>query len=406
MKIVFLNRYFFPDRSATSQLLSDVALHLAKAGHEVHVICSRQLYESPTARLAAFERVNGVQIHRVWTSRFGRGRLIGRSLDYLTFYASAFARLVLLVRKGDIVIAKTDPPMLSVVAAMAARLRGAKLINWLQDLFPEIAAAADIGWAKGGAGQMLIQLRDWSLRCAQQNVVVGEKMREVLIARGIAEQQVAVIPNWADGEAIRPVARTENPLRGKWSLDGKFVVGYSGNLGRVHEFDTVLDAMTHLRGDEGKRFLFIGAGKQREMMESECKIRGITAVSFLPYQAREDLLWSLGVPDVHLVTLLPEMEGLVVPRKVYGIAAAGRPILNIGALDGEIAQLIEKHDCGITIRPGDVTGLLDAITRLAGDDALRATLGGNARKALENDYEMRHALRKWRTLLDAEDRGS
>ncbi len=225
-------------------------------------------------------------------------------------------------------------------------------------------------------------------------------MREVLVARGIDEGKIAVIPNWANGDAIRPVARTENPLRRKWGLEGKFVVGYSGNLGRVHEFDTVLDAMTHLRGDDGKRFLFIGAGKQREMMESECKIRRITAVSFLAYQAREDLVWSLGVPDVHLVTLLPEMEGFVVPSKVYGIAAAGRPILNIGARDGEIAQLIEKHDCGITVEPGDAKGLVGAITRLAGDDVLRATLGGNARKALENDYEIRHALQKWRKLLD------
>ncbi len=290
--------------------------------------------------------------------------------------------------------------MLSVFAAMATKLRGGKLVNWLQDLFPEIAAAADISWTKGGVGRMLTRLRDWSLRCALQNVVVGERMRNFLMATGIEERKVTVIPNWADGDAISPVARTENPLRRKWGLEGKFVIGYSGNLGRVHEFDTVLGAMTKLREDEGKWFLFIGAGRQRQMLETQCRYRGITAVSFLPYQAREDLIWSLGVPDVHLVTLLPEMEGLVVPSKVYGIAAAGRPILNIGALDGEIALLIETHDCGMTIQPGDVSGLLDAITEFASNDALCATLGGNARKALENDYEMHHALQKWRNLLD------
>ena len=225
-------------------------------------------------------------------------------------------------------------------------------------------------------------------------------MRDVLVARGIEAEKVTVIPNWADGDAIRPVARTENPLRREWALDEKFVIGYSGNLGRVHEFDTVLRAMTELREDDRKWFLFIGAGNQRQMVETECKVRGITAVSFLPYQAREDLVWSLSVPDVHLVTLRPEMEGLVVPSKVYGIAAAGRPILDIGALDGEIAQLIEKHNCGMSILPGDVSGLVSAITRLAGSDALRATMGGNARNALENYHEMRHGLQKWRYLLD------
>lgn len=400
MKVIFLNRFFYPDESATSQLLSDLAFHVASSTQEVHVITSRQRYDDALSTLPIIEHIRGVRVSRIWTTTFGRGTLIGRALDYVTFYASAFAQLFVLVREGDVVIAKTDPPMLSVFAATATRLRGGKLINWLQDLFPEVAAAADIRWTKGGAGQTLTRLRDWSLRCAQHNVVVGERMRNVLVARGLEEGKVTVIPNWADSDAIRPVGRTENPLRKKWGLEGKFVVGYSGNLGRVHEFDTVLKAMTELRGDHGKWFLFIGAGKQRQMMETECKYRGITAVSFLPYQAREDLVWSLGVPDVHLVTLLPEMEGLVVPSKVYGIAAAGRPILNIGALDGEIAHLIEKHDCGMTIQPGNVTGLVDAITRLAGNDALRATLGGNARKALENHYEMRHALQKWRNLLD------
>jgi len=218
VKIVFLNRYFFPDHSATSQLLSDVAFHLAKAGHEVHVICSRQRYESPAARLTAYERVDGVQVRRVWTSRFGRRSLIGRAFDYLTFYASAFAELVLLVREGDIVIAKTDPPMLSVIAAVAARLRGAKLINWLQDLFPENAAAADIGWAKGSVGRMLAGLRDWSLHCARQNVVVGEKMRGRTTGSGL----------YFIGRGCRQGRRTSARCEGRGARSGQSLAGVAG----------------------------------------------------------------------------------------------------------------------------------------------------------------------------------
>jgi colanic acid biosynthesis glycosyl transferase WcaI len=230
MKIIFLNRFFYHDESATSQLLSDLAFHVASPTQEVHVVTSRQRYDNASSALPIDEHIQGVRVSRTWTTTFGRRAPIGRAFDYLTFYASAFAQLVLLVREGDIVIAKTDPPMLSVVAAMATRLRGGKLVNWLQDLFPEVAAAADIRWTKGGVGRMLTRLRDWSLRCAQQNVVVGEKMREVLIARRIEEEKIIVIPNWANGDAIRPVAQAENPLRRKWGLEGKFVIGYSGRL--------------------------------------------------------------------------------------------------------------------------------------------------------------------------------
>ena len=149
MKIVFLNRYFYPDHSATSQLLADVAFHLVGAGHEVHVITSRQLYDSPATRLAASEREHGVQVHRVWTSRFGRRRLVGRASDYLSSCFSAAMRLFGLASTGTVIVAKTDPPLISVFAAWVARLRGARLVNCLQDVFPEVALELGVKVLRG-----------------------------------------------------------------------------------------------------------------------------------------------------------------------------------------------------------------------------------------------------------------
>jgi colanic acid biosynthesis glycosyl transferase WcaI len=285
--------------------------------------------------------------------------------------------------------------MLSVIAALVVRIRGGRLINWLQDLFPELAIAAGLGWSKGVVGRTLAKIRDWSLRCAAQNVAIGDRMREALLARGIAAKQVTVIPNWADGESIRPVLPSDNRLRSAWGLEGKFVVGYSGNLGRAHEIDTLLGAMEILKSRSDIRFVFIGAGKQRQKLESECKNNGLMSVTFLPYQAREDLIWSLGVPDVHLVSLLPEMEGFVVPSKFYGIASAGRPTLFIGDLDGEIATALRQFDCGIAIRQGDAAGLAQAILRLQSDETLTAKLGANARKAFEAHWAKQIAFRAW-----------
>jgi colanic acid biosynthesis glycosyl transferase WcaI len=139
-RVVFVNRYFYPDESATAQLLSDLAFGLAEHGFDVHVVCSRQLYGAPEAQLPAEEAVRGVVIHRVWTTRFGRRRLLGRALDYVSFYITCAVELLGLLRRRDVVIAKTDPPLISIVAALAARLRGAVLVNWLQDVFPEVAS--------------------------------------------------------------------------------------------------------------------------------------------------------------------------------------------------------------------------------------------------------------------------
>ncbi len=171
MALIFLNRYFYPDHSATSQLLSDLAFALASEseGQTVTVITSRQSYDDPSLSLPPREAIRGVDVKRIWTTRFGRTNLVGRAIDYLTFYVSAAWALGRLARSGDVIIAKTDPPMLSVIAAPIARWRRAKLINWLQDLFPEVAQAV----GPGGGGTMtplyraMAYLRDRSLRSAR-----------------------------------------------------------------------------------------------------------------------------------------------------------------------------------------------------------------------------------------------
>jgi glycosyltransferase involved in cell wall biosynthesis len=334
--LIFVNRYFYPDHSATSQMSSDLAFGLRARGHDVRVIASRLRYDAPEDPLPAHETVGGVELFRVWTSRFGRGNLIGRAIDYATFYLSAAWRLLRLARAGDIVIAETDPPMLSVIVAPIAYWRGALLVNWLQDLFPEVAASVGLGWRRlppfvyGG----LHMLRNASLRSAAMNVALGEKMSERLSSLGLASDRIAVIPNWADAELIRPVAPKDNPARKEWGLDGAFVVGYSGNLGRAHDYRAMLGAIERLNEASSEtpiiRWLFIGGGALYDALARELRAKGLQDVLFAPYQPRERLSESLSTADVHLVCLRPDLEGAVVPSKFYGVAAAGRPTIFIG----------------------------------------------------------------------------
>ena len=123
-RVFFLNRYFSPDHSATSQVLSQLAFHLAETGTDVHVITSQQLYGDPQARLPPEENVRGVRVHRVSTTHFGRAALLGRGIDYLSFYTAAWRSLLMLADRGDIFVPMTDPPLLSIVAMRAARRRG------------------------------------------------------------------------------------------------------------------------------------------------------------------------------------------------------------------------------------------------------------------------------------------
>ncbi len=399
MTVVFVNRYFYPDHSATSQLVSDLAFHLAERGHQVRVVTSRQRYDAPDARLPPREQIRGVDVHRVWTFRFGRASLPGRALDYLSFYLSAGWRLLRLARSGDLVVAKTDPPLISIVAGWAARWRGAHLVNWLQDLFPEVAAALGIGLAKGRTGRALVALRNASLRRAVLNVAIGDGMRVRLLGLGVDRDRLQVIHNWCDDAHIGPLPSASNPLRKRWGLADRFVVGYSGNLGRAHEIDTLLAAAERLGHDAGIVFLFIGGGAALERLRFEAEARGLANLCFQPYQPYELLPESLSVPDVHLVILRPELEGLIVPSKFYGIAAAGRPTIHVGAMDGEIPRLLRKAEAGLAVARGDGEGLALAILRLRDDAALRERMGHNARLLCEARFSRRAALERWEAVL-------
>ena len=358
-----MNRYFHPDHSATSQIATDLAFHLASRGWEVRAITSRQRYDDARARLAARDSAKGVHIERVWSTRFGRAGLLGRAFDYLTFYFSAW-RAIRREREA-IVVAMTDPPLLSVIAALASK----RVVNWVQDLFPEVAEA--LGIRVPGVKR----LRDWSLRRAKANVVLGDLMA-ARVPRAV------VIHNWADGD-LRPIEQSNE----------SFSVGYSGNLGRAHEFQTLLDAMRRL---EGVRFVFTGGGAQLARVKAEAPANA----EFRDYVPRAQLSESLSSVDAHLVSLRPALEGLIVPSKFYGILAVARPVIFIGARDGELSRLIDKYGCGVVVEPGDVEGLVRAVESLARDREQAAAMGARGRELYLQRFAPRHAFAAWERVLE------
>lgn len=394
MNIIAVNRYYRPDHSATSQMLTDLAEHLATR-HEVVVLTSRLLYDDGD-RLVRRERLGGVSVRRLWSTRMGRRSLAGRALDYATFYLSAFVALLRLARRGDTVIVLTDPPLLSVAAAMAGRIRGFRVVNWCQDLFPEVAQALGMKWAGGWAGRVLRAARDWSLRSAVLNASLHERMSERLRARGVPADKIGILPNWADAD-IRPIAREDNPLRQAWGLSERFVIGYSGNLGRAHLPDLVAELVDRTKDIEGLTWLFIGAGAGIERVRKAAQ--GASNVIFKPYQSRDRLSDSLSAPDLHLISLDPACEGYVVPSKLYGVRAAGRPVLFLGAADGAVAREVTAHQAGVVLdpsTPGEWRGAIERAMREA-----PSSRPGLASSTWRTGWRSAEALSSWEKQLAA-----
>jgi glycosyltransferase involved in cell wall biosynthesis len=398
-RLIFINRYFHPDQSATSRLLSDLAFALADAGHNILILTGQQRYDDPDARLPAREIRGRVKVHRLSGTRFGRITLLGRAIDYVSFYVSMALSLLRLARAGDTIVPMTDPPMLSVFVAPIARLKGCRIINWLQDLYPEVALAVGTPFIKPIVAKLIKVFRDRSLRAADCNVVIASAMAERVSTLGVKKEHIRVIHNWVDDHALSPMPAHENPLRRAWALEDKFVVGYSGNLGRVHDIDTLLLALGELV-DCQIVFLCIGGGAQYDALKETVEKRGLTDLfRFMPYQSETDLPYSLSAADVHWLSHKPEFEGLVFPSKFYGIAAVGRAILAITSRQSELAKLVSQYQCGLVVEQGDGKTLALELKRLKAAPEICSAMGAHARAMLKTRFTRAQAIDAWTQTL-------
>ena len=390
MRLVFINRFYWPETPATGQLLTDLAEELARIGHDVSVITSH-----PGAPgLPAEELRQAVHIYRHRGTRWSRAGLIGKAADFISFHLGALWLLFRMARRDTTVIAMTDPPLLGIGVWLVAQWRRARVIHWVQDIYPELAIElAGQGWLG-----ILRPLRDLSWRRAAHCVTLGEDMAGILASARVALEKRTIIPNWAPvGLTVQP-RDNASALRTRWGLLGKFVVAYSGNLGRVHDLEPVLAVADALRGDENIAFIFIGAGAQFETLTNEARRRGLPNVSFRPPQSRAELAATLAMADLQLVTLRPGCERLVFPSKLYGIAAVGRPMLFIGPANCEVASLARQHGLGDAAERDDIPGIAEHVRRMQQDEREWARRAAAAARFAEA-HNFPSAASRWSQLL-------
>jgi len=354
--ILFINRVYPPDSGATGRVLEYIAQGFVAAGWEVSVLTT-----AGDLSLAGEEILDGVKVIRV-ASGFSKRSLIARALGYALMIPTLFVRALLLPR-SDVVVTKTDPPMLLAIGPLLKFLRGSRLIHWAQDLYPEVAEELGV-FPKGGfVAGVLRWISTLSMQAHDAVVPVGRCMGELVARRGVDPRMIKVILNTGVEQEITAVPRAGNSFREIHGLNESFVVEYSGNLGRAHEFTTVLEAARLIQnsGESDILFLFVGGGPGEEALRRDAEAANLQNVRFLPSQPIDLLSQSLGAGDLHLVTMKEGMSGLVVPSKFYGVMAAGRPCLFVGPAKSEVAEFLTEHSSGCVLKPGDAEALTSAI---------------------------------------------
>lgn len=417
--VMIINQSFWPDVVATAQQAHDLARYLAARGDRVSVLTSRSLYGKQGASLPALETVDSIEIHRVSHNLFDKRGLLTRAIDYLRFNIACAAKAIMLPRH-DVVICLTTPPFVALVGALLRGLKGTKFVFWTMDLYPDLPVEAGIVRRNGLLHRLLKGVDLICLRSADRIVTLGRCMRERVESKGVPASKISMIHPWSDPNEITelPVRRLEAPVdslgttrssptvpcgpnryRAEWGIGDRFVIQYSGNFGLGHDADTVFGAMLAMKDDDSVRWVIVGDGVMRPVVEAFVNTHNIQNVLLKPYQPREYLSTLLSLGDVHLVLMVPGFDGVILPSKLYGVLSAGRPAIFVGPEGSEIARVINENRCGMVVQNGNSTGLVSVLNELHKDPAMGLALGHRGRQVLESKYSMQHACSAWRTLL-------
>lgn len=388
-RLLVLNQYYWPGVEATAHLLTELCEELAET-HDVTVVTGA------APGLPSRQVRNGVQIVRVRSTTYDRSHLFRRAANYLTYMAGLVWRSML-SRRPDLVVCMTDPPFVGSVGRLVAARFRVPLLVIMQDVFPEVALK--LGRLRSPVSARLLRLLiDPSLRAADRVVVIGETMKRRVEAKGVPAEHIRVIPNWSDVRRIAPT-RHDNEWARRHRLAKRFVVMHSGNIGHAQNLDALVRATTFLRDLGDLAVVIIGSGARRVALVALARLLEADKVEILPYQKREVLSQSLSTADVHVVGLARGLAGYVVPSRLYGILAAGRPVIAATDPESETAQLVAEVGCGVVVRPGDPLALAIAIRAAHDGEYDLAEMGRRARAFAEAEADRSIAVRRYRAVL-------
>jgi colanic acid biosynthesis glycosyl transferase WcaI len=399
-RVWLVSELYYPEDAATGYYVTGIAEGLAST-ELVSVLCSQPTYRHRGVRAPRHEIRHRVEIWRCASTTLDKERTLYRLINLVTISLSLLGNALRRVEPGDVVVVTTNPPTLPFAMALATWVRQAGCVLLVHDVYPDVLLASGWSHPRSVAVRLMESMQRFLYRRMDRIIVIGRDM-ERLVARklGRRRERLSLIPNWADLDEVTPSGRSENQLLARHGLLDKFVVQYSGNMGRTHGIPALADVAELLRADPAVHFLFIGGGARWRWLQEMATARALTNVTVLPYQPRSDLNVSLAACDVAIVSLAPGMSGVSVPSRMYNILAAGRPIIAIADADSELAMVVREERVGWVVPPGSAEQVVATIRAAMSDAEERARMAARGRQAAEAKYSYQRIISSYHTIID------
>ncbi|OGI06687.1 MAG: hypothetical protein A3I68_06185 [Candidatus Melainabacteria bacterium RIFCSPLOWO2_02_FULL_35_15] len=401
MNVLFFNRSFYPDSEATGQFLTELCEDLTAYGHKISVISGRSYHVRRSKRVRVFyqyEEYKSIKIFRALGTIFPKRILLFRIINLGTYFLSAFFCGFLLKEKPDVIVVQTDPPVLGLLGIFFAKWYRAKLIYSCKDIYPEVGIIT--GRLRSPYVNFLLEkINLITFKFANMIICLGEDMKKRIINKGIKANKIRIVTDWVDSKSIYPVLEDKNPFRKKYNFDGYFTIMYSGNIGLTQGLDKIIDLAEYFKEEPKIKFILVGEGADKLNLQKKTAELKLTNVEFLPYQSSEDLKHSLSAPDVHIITFMKGLAGVMVPCKIYGILGCARPFIAWIDEESSIYSIAQKFNCGITVSSGDIKKMIKAIEWAVNHPEELKEMGKNGYKAVLENYERRIATANFNDCL-------
>lgn len=413
-KLLIYAHYFYPDVASTGQILTELSEGM-KDVFDITVICVVPSYSGTVEDKYKSKRVyeenhNGIKVIRVRVPEFQKSNKMSRIKNLLAYFFNSLLA-TFKIAKQDYIFTISQPPILGgVLGVLGKWIKGGRLIYNIQDFNPEQTMA--VGYAKNKLLLSTVMSVDkFSCKRADKVIVVGRDMQETLSSRFNNKKvpKNVFINNWINEKEIYPLEKNHEKIvkfKEKYNLQDKFIIMYSGNIGLYYDLENIIKVIGEFKDREDVIFAFVGDGTVKDKIETYVIENKLNNVTFIPYQDKADLIYSLNTADIHWVVNAKGIKGVSVPSKLYGVMAAGKPVLGVLDEGSEARLIVEECNCGVCIEPGNYKEISNKIQYILDNKDEIRTLGSNGRKYLETNLTKEVSINKYKKSILSLDKNN
>lgn len=362
MRVILVSEFFYPYKTGTQKILTELTEDLIEYGLEVDVLTTNNAYREKKIKLPKYEEHNGIKIKRILATSFDRDNKIGRVINYITFTTSVFFNL-LMKKDYEKVIFVSNPPLVPYIGYLMKKIKKKEYVYLVHDVYPDVAERLGVIKKDSIVYKLMDKINNKIYTNASKVIALGSDMKQVIKAKGIQEEKIDIVTNWADSNITYKKAVTED-FYSKYNLNDKFNILYTGNISKVHAIDTIVNVARKMVDNKKVKFTFIGNGSNKDYLEKVIEKENLDNIQLFDYVFGEEYNNLLNCADVFITTLQKGIEGLGVPSKTYTYMSVGKPLIAIMSDKSEIGSMVNKYDLGKQFNSNEIDEIYEYINEL------------------------------------------